>query len=201
MEKVTAIFFFQLKNNYTGEKRFTLVLRKLDGSPVKNFLKEVLIEFLLNPDQTEEKKRYEKLSVRDILIVLGIQNLIQLTTLNPVFIDSSTSLLYTSFVDKYPPETFMYRFRLRSITISTSMENMETEILLAFTDLNNCKKADINGTREDILVIIHTENIVNWAHLKNASSWINIGLMDDINIQEPANTLFCFLTESIQPYF
>ena len=144
---------------------------------------------------------YDKLSVVDILIVLGIQDLIQLTTLDPVFIDISTSQWYTSFVDKYPPEKFMCKFRLRTIKISTSMENMDMGILFTCTDLSNCKKADINGTREDILVIIHTENIENWAHLKNTSSWKNDGLMDHINIQELANTLLSFLTESIQPYF
>ena len=137
------------------------MLRKLEGSPAKNFSKEILIEFLINPDKTEEKKMYEKLSVVDILIVLGIQDLIQLTTLDPVFIDISTSPWYTSFVDKYPPQKFMYRFRLRSIKISTSIENMDMGILFTCTDLNNCKKADINGTREDILVIIHTKNIEN----------------------------------------
>ena len=61
-------------------------------------------------------------------MAVGIQDLIQLTTLNPVFIDISNSPLCTSFVDKYPPEKFMYWFRLTSIKISTSTENMNTEI-------------------------------------------------------------------------
>ena len=44
-EKMTKIqrisgkitIFFWLKNNYTSEKEFSLALRKLDGSPKKNF--------------------------------------------------------------------------------------------------------------------------------------------------------------------
>ena len=45
---------------------------------------------------------YDKLSAVDTFMVLGIHNLIQLTTLNPVFIDISNSPPYTSFADKYP---------------------------------------------------------------------------------------------------
>ena len=53
----------------------------------------------------------------------------------------------------------MYRFWLTSVLISTCMENMDMEILVTCTGLNNCKKVDINGTREDILAItIHKEN-------------------------------------------
>ena len=40
-------FFFQLKNNYTGEKEFSLALRKLDGSPTKFFSNKVSIVFLI----------------------------------------------------------------------------------------------------------------------------------------------------------
>ena len=76
---------------------------------------------------------YDKLSVVDTFMVLGIQDLTQLTTLNPVFIDISNSPPYTSFVDKYSPAKFMYRFRLTSITISTSMENLDMEILVTCT--------------------------------------------------------------------
>ena len=113
-----------------------------------------------------------------------------------MFIDISNSPSYISFVDKYPPKKFMYRFRLTGVTITASMENMDTEILVTCTGLNNCKKTDINGIREDILAIIHTENIVNWEHLKSISSWIDIDLVDYLNIQEPSNTWLSFLTES-----
>ena len=64
----------------------------------------------------------------------------------------------------------MYRFRLTSVTISMSMENMDTEILVTRTGLDDCKKAVINGTTEDILAIIHMESIVNSEYLKKTSS-------------------------------
>ena len=64
----------------------------------------------------------------------------------------------------------MYRFRLTSVTISMSMENMDTEILVTRTGLDDCKKADINGTTEDILAIIYMESIVNSEYLKKTSS-------------------------------
>ena len=50
------------------------------------------------------------------------------------------------------------------------MENMDTEILVTRTGLDDCKKADINGTTEDILAIIHMESIVNSEYLKKTSS-------------------------------
>ena len=130
-----------MKNNYTGEKEFSLALRKLDGSPAKFFSREISVEFLIKPRQNGRKKMYDKLSVVDTFMVLGIQDLTQLTTLNPVFIDISNSPPYTSFVDKYPPAKFMYRVRLTNVTISTSMEIMDTEILVTCTGLNNCKKS------------------------------------------------------------
>ena len=140
---------------------------------------------------------YVKLLVVDTLMVLRILDLTQLTALNSVFIDIRKSPLYTSFVDKYPPERFMYRFRLTSVKISTSMENMDAEILVTCVGLNNCRKTDINGIGEDILAIILTENIENWAHLKNTSNWINTDLVNYIDVQEPGNTSFSFFTESI----
>ena len=164
--------FFRLKNNYTGEKEFSLALRKLDGSPTKLFSKEISIEFLIKPRQNGRKKMYDKLSVVDAFMVLGIQDLTQLTTLNPMFIDISNPLLCRSFVDKYSPEKFMYRSRLTGVTIS-----MDVDILVTCTGLKDCKKADINRTIEHILAIIHTKNIVNWAHWKNTSNWINIDLV------------------------
>ena len=47
---------FWLKNNYTGEKEFSLALRRLDGSPAKFFSKEISIEFLIKPRQNRIKK-------------------------------------------------------------------------------------------------------------------------------------------------
>ena len=64
----------------------------------------------------------------------------------------------------------MYRFRLTRVTISMSMENMDMEILVTRTGLDDCKKAVINGTTEDILAIIHMESIVNSEYLKKTSS-------------------------------
>ena len=48
--------FFRLKNNYTGEKEFSLALRKLDGSPAKFFSREISVEFLIKPRQNGRKK-------------------------------------------------------------------------------------------------------------------------------------------------
>ena len=83
--------FFRLKNNYTGEKEFSRALRKLDESPAKFFSKTISIEFSLKYRQNGRKKMYDKLSFMVTFMVLGIQDLTQLITLNPVFIDISNS--------------------------------------------------------------------------------------------------------------
>ena len=51
------IFFFQLKNNYTEEKEFSLALRKLDGSPAKFFSNKVSIVFLIKSQKNGRKRK------------------------------------------------------------------------------------------------------------------------------------------------
>ena len=104
-----------MKNNYTGKKEFSLEFS--DGSPAKTFLRGISVEFLIKLRQKRRKKMYDKLAVVDTFMVLGIQDLTHLTTLNTVFIDISNSPPYTNFVDKCPPAKFMYSFRLTTVTI------------------------------------------------------------------------------------
>ena len=133
----------------------------------------------------------------DSLIVLGIQDLKQITVLNLIFIDIGTTEPFNNFIQKYPPEKFIYRFRLTSITLSTSMKNLNNIILIACVGLNECKKADVNGKEVNVIRVIHTENINKWEQLKVTSSWIHIDLVDYLNAQEPSNLPFSFLTESM----
>ena len=64
--------------------------------------------------------------------------------------------------------------------------------------LNNCKKAEVNGEEEEeILRIIHVENIPNWDQLKPTSSWINIDLTHYFAIQTAGSISFSLLTETI----
>ena len=106
----------------------------------------------------------------DSLIVLGIQDLKQITVLNLIFIDIGTTEPFNNFIQKYPPEKFIYRFRLTSITLSTSMKNLNNIILIACVGLNECKKADVNGKEVNVIRVIHTENINKWEQLKVTSS-------------------------------
>ena len=84
-----------------------------------------------------------------------------------------------------------------SVTLSTSIVNLDNNILVTCVGLNECKKADVNGGQENILAIIRTENVANWEQLKNTSSWINIDLVDYLEVQEASNISFIFITESI----
>ena len=74
---------------------------------------------------------------------------------------------------------------------------MENDILVTCTGLTDCKKGDVNGKQEDILAVIHIENILNRNQLKSTSSWVNIDLTDYLEIQIAGNISFNFITSSI----
>ena len=98
---------------------------------------------------------YDILPIEDTFLVLGIQDLKQLSTLNPVFLDISNSPTFGK------------------------MLNVDNgDIIVSCIGLNDCKKADVNGKHTDVLGVIHTENIANWNQLKSTSSWVNIDLTD-----------------------
>ena len=72
----------------------------------------------------------------DTLIVLGIQDLKQIAVLKPISIDIGTAEPFNNCIQKYPPKKFVYRFRLTSVTISTSMKNLNNTILITCVGLN-----------------------------------------------------------------
>ena len=137
------------------------------------------------------------MSVAVTIIVLGIQYLKEITTLNPNFVDISNSPSFLDFPGRYPLNNFIYRFNLMSITLSTSIVNLDNNILVTCVGLSECKKANVNRVQKNILAIIHTENIANWEQFKSTSSWINIDLVNCLEVQEASNILFSFITESI----
>ena len=141
---------------------------------------------------------YDILPIKDTFLVLGIQDLTQLSTLNHILLDIGNSPAFDDFVIKYSPREYFYRFRLLTVTLSTNILNVDDgDIIVSCVGLNDCKKADVNGKRTNVLGIIHTENIPNWNQLKSTSSWVNIDLTDNNEVQEAGNTSFSFLTESI----
>ena len=141
---------------------------------------------------------YDILPIEDTFLVLGIQDLKQLSTLNPIFLDISKSPTFDNFVIKYLPKKHFYRFRLLTVTHSSKMLNVDNrDIIVSCVGFSNCKKVDINGKRTDVLGIIHTENIANWNQLKSTSSWVNIDLINYSEIQRAGNISFSFVTESI----
>ena len=178
--------FFKLIRNYTGEKEFSLSLRKLDGTLAKFFSNEISISFIIRSQKSNRKRKmYDILPIEDTLLILGIQDLKQLSTLNPVFLDISNSPTFDNFIIKYSP-------------MSSKMLNVDNrDIIVSCVGLNDCKRADANGKRTDVLGIIHTENIANWNQLKSTSSWVNIDLTDYSKIQGAGNISFSFITESI----
>ena len=64
--------FFKLRRNYTGEKQFSLSLRKLDRTPAKFFSIEVSISFIIRSEKnSRERKMYDILSIEYISILPG----------------------------------------------------------------------------------------------------------------------------------
>ena len=154
--------------------------------------------FLIKPQKNGEKrKKYNAMSGVDTFIVLRIQDLKQLASLSPRFIDISNSPSFLGFLSRYLPSNFVYGFKLMSVTLSISIVNLDNNVLVICVGLNECKKADMNGVQENILAIIHTENVANWEQLRNTSSWINIDLVDYLEVQEASNISFSFITESV----
>ena len=46
---------------------------------------------------------YDNIYVKDTFLVMGIQDLSQLSTLNPIYIDVGRSPTFLEFVGRYPP--------------------------------------------------------------------------------------------------
>ena len=109
---------------------------------------------------------YDILPIEDTFLVLGIQDLKQLSTLNPIFLNISNSPTVDNFVIKYLPKKHFYRFRLLTVTPSSKMLNVDNgDIIVSGVGLNDCKKADVNRKG-----IIHTRyytyrKIANWNQL------------------------------------
>ena len=140
---------------------------------------------------------YDSIYVKGTFLVIEIQDLSQLSTLNPIYIDVGRSPTFLEFVGRYPPNKHIYRFRILSVTISTTITNTENDILVPCTGLNDCRKADVKSKQENILDIIHIENLLNQDQLKSTSIWVNIDLADYLEIQGAGSILFNFITSSI----
>ena len=88
-----------------------------------------MIESLIAAKKNTRKKNdnNDKLSLQDTFVVSGIHDLTQLFTLNPVFVDISSSLSFLDFISKYPANKYIYRLR---VILLASMENTGSEILV-----------------------------------------------------------------------
>ena len=135
--------------------------------PAKSFSNEISVRFIIRSEKNSQKRKmYDILPIEDTFLVLGIQDLKQLSTLNPIFLNISNSPTFDNFVIKYLPKKHFYRFRLLTVTPSSKMLNVDNgDIIVSGVGLNDCKKADVNRKG-----IIHTRyytyrKIANWNQL------------------------------------
>ena len=83
--KINKKKFFQLKNNYTGEKEISMILRKLDGTPPKFLSNKISITLVIRSKKIFAKEP-DFVTVNSY-IVRGMQDLNQYSLLNPVYIN------------------------------------------------------------------------------------------------------------------
>ena len=77
---------------------------------------------------------YYILPIKDTFLVLGIQDLTQLCTLNPIFLGIGNSPAFHGFVIKYSPKKYFYR-------LSTMILNVgDGNIIVSCVGLNDYKK-------------------------------------------------------------
>ena len=119
----------------------------------------------------------------------GMQDFNQCIILNPINIDIDRSDYFCRFLKKYPTKNFTHRFCLTSITISPNI-NINKEILVTCTGLNDCRHSDTNGYEDSVLTVIHLENISNWEKLDKTSSWVNIDLVVSQDAKEARSITF-----------
>ena len=85
-------------------------------------------------------------TIIDTFIVRGIQRTNQHNQFNPVYLDIGKSPNFNGFFSRYQNNRrYLYRFQLNSITLSTNITNVDSEILITCKGLNNAKKCDTNG--------------------------------------------------------
>ena len=71
-------------------------------------------------------------------------------------------------------------------------------MLVTCTGHSHCKKSETNGHQDNVLAIIHLENINNSEQLVQTSSWVNIDLVNYQDTKETSDTSFSFSTKSPQ---
>lgn len=114
----------------------------------------------------KKRKISEHHTIIDTFVVRGIQGTNQHNQLNPVYFGIGKSPNFNGFFRRYQNNRrYLYRFQLNSITLSTNITNVDSEILITCKGLNNAKKCDTNGEEDRLLGIIDTENIENWKQL------------------------------------
>ena len=114
-----------------------------------------------------------------------------------IYTDIGKNPNFTEFSSKYPSTRYVYRFKLKSMTLSSNITNVDIEIQITCTGLNDCEKSDTNGEQDSDRGIIHLESIENWERLSSTSSWVNIHCTEYLDVQRASNMSFSFTRESI----
>lgn len=180
-----------MKNNFTDEKTISMAIKKLNMETPKFWLEK---KFVSAGNKTKKNFRKHKMKplIMDNFVIWGMQDFGQYIIVNPININIGRSDHFRRFFKKYSTKTFIYRFCLMSITIWPNI-NINKEILVICTGLNDCKHSDMNWYEDKVLTIIHLENS-NWEQLVKTSNWVNIDLVDSQDAKEARSITFGFFT-------
>ena len=138
-------------------------------------------------------KRKMSYEIKNEFRTFGIQNFELFEKLNPVNIQIRDHEI-NSKLTKYSNKRYQYRFIIKNLLLSPSIEQDANVIFLMCKDLNDTKESLINGKLYKTLGVVNTAKIKDWNKLKGQSKWINIVFKDSENPTVAKHFAFVFET-------
>ena len=128
------------------------------------------------------------------IIVRAQQNFETVCGLNPIQIEIEGDRIINTLT-KY--KNVIYRITPLALLFSASVKNDTKQIFVTCRELNDVKKALINGKMYGLLSIIDLNKIDNWEEIKGQSTWINVAFKNQKEINNNSHICFPFATKSL----
>ena len=130
----------------------------------------------------------------ETIIVRAQQNFETVGGLNPIQIETEDDRTLNT-LKKY--KNVIYRITPLGLLFPASVKNDTKQIFVTCRELNDVKKALINGKMYGLLSIIDLNKIDNWEEIKGQSTWINVAFKNQKEINNNSHICFPFATKSL----
>ena len=140
------------------------------------------------------KKRKQKMNVVDFFSVCGQQQFEENAEINPVEIKIENEKIQLMF-QKY--NKYIIRFKLESLTFSSSIKNNTEKIFSVTNGLSGAKYSLINGELFQTVGVINLSEIENWQKMKKSSWWVNVNFQSQTNNRSSKHFSYNFSTRKI----